>query len=1296
MVMGALLCLSLLAASQTAAQPDVSLFPGCNEPHTAVVNPLNPQNIAVAACGNVVVSTDFGITFVGLTSATTTLPGGLTPASWGNCGDDSLAFDAGGRLWWSYLLCGDYNPPDMTRDEITVVAAQVNPTNGDLVGTPIDVTPGQHSDDKQWIAADANPTSPFSNNVYIHWTRFDNNPREEAFSRCVNCAAGPAWSAPSIVATGGGEGFRHQAHIAVGPNGAVYLTYHTNTCGNDETDGDVILMRDDNGGANLAVAGNPPAGVFKTAVFGAGGAEVTCNRQPSPPTVPNAHFLMQGSAMAFVVPDPIRPGNVYVIAADDPNDLAGSGDDGNVILARSTNYGASFSVSRIDHAPSGPASLQVFPHGAIDQDGKLVVFWYDTRRQLNNTAGTVGTADDYWNLDVYATVSVDGGLTFSNDFRINDAPFDPQLGANNFGNPPDNPPTFRIGEYNGIAAANGNAYAIWTGTSGGGQGLFFDVFSMDGAFPDRFEPNDSIQPGVPTDLGAHATYSEPELTIHGDLDEDFFRVIALATGKIRVEISQNPRLADIDVQVRDRFNQVVGTSTAAADTNGTEAVTFPAVAGQNYYVRVFSQAGQFPPLGVYDLNIVNTAAPVPFSLALQPGSDTGWYPNDRVTNDTTPSIALLVDQSALAGLALSPTPDATITNDAPGYKVAVYVNSTLNGYASAGPGPGSYVYTVSGGMVQGLNFITAYVVIIDPSDDPAVGGTAHVTGNSGQSDALLVTLDTAAPAAPSAPDLLSTSDSGVSNTDNITNINAPAFEGTGEVNTRVRILANGVIVGQSLVGSDATDGVLGDGLGHWEVTVEPLADGTYTIKADVEDLAGNISPQSPAMAGGPLVIDSAAGAPQRPTLDLLSADDTGRSDSDNVTNKTTLRFRVSAEIGTTVVIKDGNTVIDTWVQLAAFDERTLILGEGPHPLSAESEDAAGNRSHQSEELFVVVDTTPPVIPAAPDLLASSDTGGIDDDNITTLQQPHFGGSGEANALARLFAGAPQVGAAVLNSSGIYEVTSSVLGDGVYQVTVKFEDLAGNLSPASPALKVTIAHDSLTLPGLTASGPAGGPVVLDLQAGTLAGYPGIAGATGKIGIVGIPAVIFNAGGQTLTVLGTGGDDLLTYTPATATGGQLQRAGVAQTFSFTGVSTLTVDAAGGSDVVTVIGTANDDNITVTADVTMVARVGVTLAVNMPNATTERLAVQSLSGQDTITVDAKDTVNAFITVDAGDPAPAPNRKGDLLNVNGVSPRAFVQNAPGGPTPGSGVATVSYTRTTNKVTRIDYSYVEKVNLSK
>jgi hypothetical protein len=87
-----------------------------------------------------------------------------------------------------------------------------------------------------------------------------------------------------------------------------------------------------------------------------------------------------------------------------------------------------------------------------------------------------------------------------------------------------------------------------------------------------------------------------------------------------------------------------------------------------------------------------------------------------------------------------------------------------------------------------------------------------------------------------------------------------------------------------------------------------------------------------------------------------------------------------------------------------------------------------------------------------------------------------------------------------------------------------------------------------------------------------------------------------------------------------------------------------------------------------------------------------VSTLDGQDVITVNVADTVSAHLSVDGGAPAPAPNKNGDSLVVNDVSPRGFSQNAPGGPTQGSGVVTVSYPKTTNAITTIEYTYIEKV----
>ncbi|MGH9224139.1 MAG: hypothetical protein ACRD2W_10260 [Acidimicrobiales bacterium] len=130
--------------------------------------------------------------------------------------------------------------------------------------------------------------------------------------------------------------------------------------------------------------------------------------------------------------------------------------------------------------------------------------------------------------------------------------------------------------------------------------------------------------------------------------------------------------------------------------------------------------------------------------------------------------------------------------------------------------------------------------------------------------------------------------------------------------------------------------------------------------------------------------------------------------------------------------------------------------------------------------------------------------------------------------------------------------------------------------------------------------------MDLGAGTLAGYPGIAGLTGKVGIVGIPLVVFDAAGQNLTILGSPAGDDLTYTPAMANGGALTNRGLAQTLRFSGVPSLLVDRLGGDDVVGVVGTANADSVAAVVDTTTTVRVGTTLMVRMPILNVERLAI------------------------------------------------------------------------------------------
>ncbi len=833
-----LICaIALLPRAALAAQ-DVQTGLGGNEPTSAAVNPRSPNVVAVARGLTVAISTDFGRTFPTTANMPQNPPVYGTIATWGFCGDASVTFDSQGRLFMAYLLCGNDATP--TRVDISSFVQQVNPTTGALVGLPIEATGGAlNNDDKEWIVADANLDSPFRDNLYLIWSRLE-SPSQVMFSRSTN--SGANWSAPQQL-DAGGEGFVWPTHVAVAPNGDLYATYHGDTCG--AATARMFVLRDSNGGAQFQAG----TGFQKTSFASA----VSCNVRSASTAIANANFWMQGANQGFVIPDPIRPGNVYVVANDDPNDNFTTGDAGEVRFARSTDYGQTWALSTASHAPAG--TLQVYPTGASDQLGNLVITWWDTRRGLTNGAGSLL-------LDQYATVSRDGGLSFSNDFRISDLPFDPDLNAAcrfgpvGCGTTDGGPNTLRIGEYNGVAAANGAGYVIWTGNQtppnppaagAGGQTTYFDAFNILAAFPDPMEPNDSWDPGVASVLGANGTYLRENLTIHSDTDEDWFKVTALSSGELFFSIDYNSRFADLDIQVRDKFNNVIATSTAGLDTNNTESIYIPAVAGESYFVRVFAEPGQVPPINTYDLTIVNTPASVPFALVLAPGSDSGSSSTDNVTNKTMPTILLAVDLNPLAALSFSPdTGAAALSDDAPGYKVQIYRNGVVVGRATPVAGqPGIFMFTFTSPLSEGLNFITARVVIVDNSDNIAIGGILHAVGQGGESGALVVTLDTTAPGAAALGqlDLLDSADAGGINDDNITTFSTPSFGIQVNEPGFVRIFAQSLPAGANIQVAQfnaTTTGV-------WQVTVQSLADGVYNMTATIEDSAGNVGPPTTAL-----------------------------------------------------------------------------------------------------------------------------------------------------------------------------------------------------------------------------------------------------------------------------------------------------------------------------------------------------------------------------------------------------------------------------------------------------------------
>jgi hypothetical protein len=427
-------------ALAAACRADVAL--GGNVEPAIAINPTNPRNIVVVTGLVLFYSNDAGSTWASGTSVP-------LPAGYGACGNSSLAFDGEGRLFWCYLALRT------GKGECDVVVTPISPANGAAAGAPVLVTnPATSSgNDKPWIAADANLTSPFAGRIYVSWARLGADQSWRILSS-ASSDHGEHWSAP-LQLSEPGESFPWPPHNAVARTGEVYVAYHSQPGFNgvgedggnpDGVSGRVYVVRSTNGGASFP---------HKSLAFGAGRADTTFNVQSSPGAIRGTRFWTLGTAQAWVLPDPVRHGSVYVVASDDPDNNHAVGDAVNVYLARSIDHGETWDPpARVDHGPG--ASFQVMPCAAIDPaTGFIAVSWYDNRRTVINGHG-------HFLLDVYCSGSTDGGRTFSPDFRLSSDPVDPDLGY--LLRYPGPPPTYRIGDYNGIAVGGGQISGAWAGT----------------------------------------------------------------------------------------------------------------------------------------------------------------------------------------------------------------------------------------------------------------------------------------------------------------------------------------------------------------------------------------------------------------------------------------------------------------------------------------------------------------------------------------------------------------------------------------------------------------------------------------------------------------------------------------------------------------------------------------------------------------------------------------------------------------------------------------------------------------
>ena len=289
---------------------------------------------------------------------------------------------------------------------------------------------------------------------------------------------------------------------------------------------------------------------------------------------------------------------------------------------------------------------------------------------------------------------------------------------------------------------------------------------------------------------------------------------------------------------------------------------------------------------------------------------------------TTPSIVVAAPLT---------TPDLTAASDKGISSTDNITNVNTPVFTGSGAEAGATVklFDTNGTTVLGTttadalgNWTVTTSVLADGSHDVTARQTDAAGRTSTPTGKLTVTIDTVAPkTAPTTPDLVAASDSGISSTDNITNVSTPVFTGTAEVGTTVQVMFDGGAEVSSIT-------VPAGGVWTTPASVFVPSDGTHTVFATAMDVAGNISKASANLS---FILDRVAPTP--PAYATMTANANG-----------SVSLTGTAEASTSIAVFDGTQIGTTSASASGAWSFTTPtnLANTLHVFVTRATDAAGN------------------------------------------------------------------------------------------------------------------------------------------------------------------------------------------------------------------------------------------------------------------------------------------------------------------------------------------------------------------
>jgi hypothetical protein len=179
-------------------------------------------------------------------------------------GDPSVTFDSHGHAYYAGLGFNRTSPPNT----VTVSKGTFSAGGNLSWSAPTFVNPTTSPstfNDKEWIAADANATSPFRDRVYVTWTRFIFNPANGSYVQspimfASSSNGGQSFTDPKLISANVlyGQG----SHPVVGPDGTLYVFWVASTR-HDSLDS-TWMVKSTDGGATWSkpVAVSPVADIL--------------------------------------------------------------------------------------------------------------------------------------------------------------------------------------------------------------------------------------------------------------------------------------------------------------------------------------------------------------------------------------------------------------------------------------------------------------------------------------------------------------------------------------------------------------------------------------------------------------------------------------------------------------------------------------------------------------------------------------------------------------------------------------------------------------------------------------------------------------------------------------------------------------------------------------------------------------------------------------------------------------------------------------------------------------------------